>query len=263
MSVDRWKHERNTCPLEWPDKHVLPKPTVWQGEHRLTKENWWAVSNARNTALCCATGDYIIWVDDRCVLEPKWLEAAFEAMNGNYAVCGSYEKRIEMKVESGVITHGGTVIGEDCRNSQSKGSKVRAPGQWFFGGTLGMPTEWALNINGFEELMDGLSAEDCMAGIHLQNNGYRIMHDPRLKIIEDRTPSELGEAMKRSSKEKHPNDSSDKGHEAFRRFGKLKRASHPWNLRDIRQRVLLGEPFPHHGGQPYSDWFDGQLIKDF
>src|ERR1043165_3971320 len=43
---------------------VKPKPNVWQGEHRLTKEDWWAMSNARNTALCLCKADYIAYVDD-------------------------------------------------------------------------------------------------------------------------------------------------------------------------------------------------------
>src|SRR5690242_6444100 len=42
-----------------PYRVVRPKPSVWQGEHRLTKEDWFAASNARNTGLCLANSDWI------------------------------------------------------------------------------------------------------------------------------------------------------------------------------------------------------------
>lgn len=241
---------------------VAPKPTVWQGEHRLTQSDHWAASNSRNTGICLCKTDWIAFCDDRCVLTSTWLQSVRDAMAGNYCVLGSYEKRINMKVENGVIIEPGEVTGKDCREPVAEGRIVKAPGQWLFGCTFALPLEWALKVNGQEELCDGLSMEDVIFGNHLENAGYTLKYDPRMKIIEDRTPSELGEAMKRTSKEKHPNDTTDKGHEALRRFGKLKRASHHWNLREIRERVLRGEPFPHHNGQPERDWFDQTLIKD-
>ncbi len=260
--VDRMAEERQIFPFTTAVTVTAPKPTVWQGKHRLTKEDWWAVSNSRNTALLMCQTDYILWVDDRCVLAPGWLAAAYEAEAGRYAVCGSYEKRHGLKVENGGIVDFGTLNSEDGRNHQSQGKICKAPGQWFFGGTLGCPLEWALVVNGFEEQMDSLSAEDCLFGMHLENNGFRIMHDPRLKIIEDRTPGECGPDMKRSSKEKHPRDTTDKGHEAFRRFGRLKRASHKWNMLEIRHDMARGAGFPHHNGIPSVDWFDGQPLSE-
>lgn len=125
-----------------------------------------------------------------------------------------------------------------------------------------MPLEWALQINGFEEHCDGLGSEDYIMGMMLANNGYPVKFDPRIKIIEDRTPEEAGPVMKRSSKERFPNDPIDKGHRAIFCFGDQKRASHQWNLREIRERVLKGEPFPHHGGQPDRDWYDGQPLAE-
>ena len=244
-----------------PIQIVAPKPTVWQGKDRLTKEDWWAVSNSRNTGLCVARGDYILWLDDRCLLGPNWLKAARAADAGKYAVCGTYVKRTGMTVEKGVIKTPGMLTATDHRLGPIFKIK-RAPGQWFFGGTLGMPIEMALAINGFEELMDGLSCEDCMAGMHLENNGFQIFQDPDLAIIEDRTPGECEPVMKRSSKERWAKDTEDKGHEAFRRFGNLKRASHHWDLRAIRESVLQGHDFPHHNGQPEKDWFDGQPIAE-
>src|SRR5262245_32444690 len=84
-----------------------PKPSVSQGSHRLTKEDWWAKSNAMNTAICLCETDFIAFVDDRCVLAETWLGAVQRAMNNEYAVCGAYEKRANMKVENGVVIEEG------------------------------------------------------------------------------------------------------------------------------------------------------------
>lgn len=250
-------------------QHVQPKPTVWQGRQRLCKVDYWAASNARNTAICLCTSDYIVFVDDRCVLQEGWIGGALRAANSKYAVCGSYEKRHGMTVENGYIKHGGIIDGMDTRSPQGQDHRRpqvprvnRVSGAWYFGGTLGMPLEWALTINGFDESMDGLGFEDCMCGLHLQNNGFLINYDPSMKIVEDRTPGELGQAMKRTSKERFPKDTQDKGHEALRRFSGLKKASHHWNLRDIRESVLRGNPFPD-ATEPKTDWFDNQPISDF
>jgi glycosyltransferase involved in cell wall biosynthesis len=54
---------------------VPPKPTIWQGQHRVTKVNWWATSNARNTGIVLADHDYIVFCDDRSRLGPRWIDA--------------------------------------------------------------------------------------------------------------------------------------------------------------------------------------------
>src|SRR5437773_1114186 len=68
-----------------------PKPTIWQGLHRLTKEDWWAKSNALNTGICYCKTEWIAFVDDRSILMPGWLDAIQRAIDGNYAVCGTYQ----------------------------------------------------------------------------------------------------------------------------------------------------------------------------
>ncbi len=240
---------------------VPPHPNVWGGKYRLPKDPWWHASTCRNTVFCYATQPFVTCTDDRCVLMPSWLDAVNESRINNYIVCGSYEKRTGMTVDNGVITHGGIVTGEDSRLKIAKGNRMKAPGSWMFGCTFGLPLEWALEVNGQEELMDGLSMEDVIFGCHLENNGRPLFYDPRMHIVEDRTPSELGEPMKRTSKERHPHDLQDKGHEAWRRFAKLKRTEHPLDLRKVREEVLSGKPFPIPT-EPQKDWFDQQPIKD-
>ena len=266
--VDLFNQDRpRFMKVKWPELvgivQVDPKPTVWQGKHRLTKENWWAASNARNTAICLCKTEWLAVLDDRCVIMPGYAEAVRDAMKGNYVMCGSYQKRIEMQVENGLIKHGGTIIGEDHRFQLHPSGVYDCPGDWTFGCNTAFPIKWALEINGWEELMDGLSFEDCFFGRMMQNCGHPIKFDARARIIEDRTPSELGQPMHRTSKEKHPNDTTDKGHAAVRKFSPLKRTLHPWNLAEIREKVLAGGDWPDVSGYPSTDWFDGEPIKDF
>ncbi len=254
--VDALKDKRAlNVPVEC--RHESPKPNIWGGAHRLTKDEWWHVSAARNTALCLCKSDYIVWVDDRCVLGPQWVRALRDALHGGYAVCGNYEKRHSMRVEEGNIVDFGKLDGKDERDN---GSGIRKCYGQFWGGTYGMPTEWALKVNGWEELVDGLGAEDYLLGHMLINNGFLTQYDPKLKIIEDRTPGECGPTMRKTDKGVSPND---KSHAALERFGSLKASAHPWNLRAIRESVLSGGVWPSVDEFPKIDWYDQMPIKEF
>ncbi len=259
------------CDKQWPDKEVIdektfrvcPKPTIWQGKHRLTPIDWWAVSNARNTGFCLCQTEWIAFCDDRCVLLPGWMDSIELAMTGNYVVAGAYEKRQGTKIESGIIQYeggAGILSGEDCRVKHSRRLR-QCPGQWLFSCNFALPLEWGLVVNGFDELMDSVSMEDVIFGSMIENNNFPVFFDPRMKIVEDRTPGELGTDMKRYSKELHPHDTNDKTHKLLHRLRHVKRAEHDWNLREIRENVLKGQPFPIPT-QPTHDWFDNQPLSE-
>lgn len=251
----------------YPGDHRIlwsqPKPTVWQGSHRLTKSDWWAKSNALNTALCLCRTEFFAAVDDRCVLALGWMDSVREAMAGNYAVCGAYEKRVGMKVENGEIVDPGTVIGIDHRCSNHLPRARHCIPGWFFGCSIALPTAWAVQVNGWNELLDGLGAEDTHFGHMLANNGFDMRFDPRMKVIQDRTPGECGPEMKRSSKERFPHDTQDKGHKAIELFFGEKQSSHPWKIREIRENVLAGREWPSVEKYPCFDWYDGKPIEEF
>lgn len=247
---------------------VPPKPTVWSGPHKITKDEWWSKSNDLNSAICLARGEWFATVDDRAVLLPGWLDAIRQAMAGDYAVAGSYSKRHGLIVQNGVIIDRGQLDGTDPRSPNGDDHRrglglVNAPGNWWFGCTNALQLEWCLQVNGYSELHDSLRAEDTHFGIMLQNNNYPIRYDAQMEVVQDRTPGQCGPDLKSTSKEKHSNDRADKGHAAIRRFAKAKFSEHHWNIREVRASVQRGEPFPHHGGQPDKDWFDGQKIADF
>lgn len=244
-----------------------PKPTVWAGPHRLTKQNWWAAANARNTVLCLGRGEFWAQVDDRSVLMPGWMDAVRDGMKGDYAVCGPYQKRTGITVERGHIKHAGIVTGEDNRIEyvqehysmhQHLKNPYSAPGEWWYGCSTALPTEWALKVNGYDETCDSSSGEDYIFGLMLQNNGYPIYFDTRLKIVEDRTPEFIGEPMVRKDKGQSP---ADKSHALLTKLRGQRRAQHPWDLRQLRTQHQRGIPWPA-ATWPVADWYDGQPLKE-
>lgn len=240
-------------------KWITPKPTIWQGKHRKTKEDWWAASNARNTGLCLADTEWIAWVDDRCVLGPQWLQSIRDAMEGGYAVFGAYEKRHGMKVENGVIVEPGTVTGVDHRIAHVQAElPAPCPGNWCYGCSVALPVEWALQIGGFEQAMDGMSFEDVIFGLMIQNNGWPRCYDPRFKIIEDRTPEQCGKTYRREDKGVSP---QDKSHRSLELFGGARQTTNRHQLWQSRQAVQAGKPFPVLLDST-TDWFDGEPIDE-
>lgn len=245
------------CSIDWQP----PKPNVWAGKYRLTPRDWWNKPVAINTGACYCKNDYIAFIDDRCVLSNTSIDAIREAVQKQYAVCGTYSKHWNMAVTDGLIASTGELKGEDSRASVVNGSKMMCPGVWMFGHAIAMPLEWLLNINGSDESWCSVSMEDTHLGQLLENNGYPIYHDPRWKTTQDRTPNQCEYDMKRSSKEKHPNDKTDKTHKLIEKLWKNKLADNPFSLRDMRRLVLGGGVFPTPNG-PTEDWFDGQKLNE-
>lgn len=242
-------------------RHVLPKPTIWQGEHRITKEDWWAKCNALNTGIALCDTEWIAFVDDRSVLSHGWLQCIQDAMIHEYAVCGSYEKRANMKVTNGEITDAGELLGQDIRTQRGFPHRTA---DWY-GGSGALPLEWCLLVNGFPETYcDGLGFEDIQFGILLRNNLLPIYYDSRMRLIEDRTPGESYEgALKRASKPSpDPNDKYQaKDYRILSIMGDSKTSGNSYDIRELRERVLRGEPFPPPTASKY-DWFDNECIGD-
>jgi hypothetical protein len=263
--VDRWTTGR--APMRPVTRNVWvafvePKPTVFSGQHRVTKEDWWSKSNSINTFLCWANHDYVVMVDDRCVIGPEWMDAVRRACAGKYVMAGAYQKRTGMTVENGIIKHGGIITGEDTRGAGRSGL-IRCGGEWFFGACTGATLEQWLKINGAPERCDGMSFEDVICGILMQNNGFPMYYDRLALVIEDRTPELIGPAILRSAKERHPHDTGDKAHTMLNqvRAGR-QRSDNGYEIRELRQLVYHGGKFPLPDPEQ-KDWFDGQPIKEF
>ncbi len=252
--------EIETPEIYYPILITKPKPTIWQGEHRITKEDWWAKSNALNTGIALCDTEWIAFVDDRSVLMPGWLQCVQDSMIHEYAVCGSYEKRANMRVTNGEISNHGELLGEDIRR---KFGRPVITSDWY-GGSGALPLEWCLRVNGFsEKYCDGLGFEDIQFGITLRNNGFDMRYDSRMLIVEDRTQGEIDGALKRGSKPSpDPNDIyKAKDYQILAFMANSKVSGNSYDLSELRNRVLKGEPFPPPTPDFY-DWFDNEYIGD-
>jgi len=245
------------------DCHVTPKPTVWQGRHRLTSRDYFAASNARNTAICLAPEGYIAFVDDLSVLMPGWLNAVRAAMSEGYIACGAYKKVLELEVVNGEAVHFiQQASGVDSRwPIGSDTEPVRIGGGQMFGASVAGPVEAFLKVNGFDEDCDSMGSEDYICGLMLEAAGYKLMYDRRMFTLESEERHGLETPFLRIIK-KHPDDASWNILNRVR-DGSRRRGYCSWlgGLGDLRNRVLAGEPFPNTG-KPTNDWRDGQPLSE-
>lgn len=247
---------------------VTPKPTVWQGPHRLTKVDYFAAANARNTALCLAPDGWIAMVDDLSVLMPGWLAAVRRAMMGNYLVYGAYKKVKRLVVEDGVaVSWEETPGGVDSR--WPRGSSDDAIPIAGVGGTYGCsfaaPVEALLAINGFDERCDcvGLGSEDDMAGLMLQKQGYDLRYDRRMLTLESEERHHWEPPMNRVIETGHADKDASWALLNSVRGGDGRAPNEhlcPGGIRALRLKVLAGEPFPLPTG-PLLNWYTGVPVS--
>jgi hypothetical protein len=245
-----------------------PKPTVWQGQHKLTSVDYFCPSNARNTAIALAPDGYIAFVDDLSVLLPGWLSAVREAEAGGYIALGAYKKQLKMVVEGGDIKSFDPYSnGVDSRWSAGADHPVPAAGSWMFGCSLAAPVQAFLDINGFDEDCDSMGGEDYLAGMMLERAGYRLMYDRRMLTYESEEAHHEDPPFKRIIKihrGAHPG-CKDASHAILQQVqGGRNRAPNyfgPEGLAGLRRRALAGEPFPICQ-IPQHDWRDSQPLAE-
>jgi len=246
--------ELMTSPQPYPCVQVRiesPKPTPWQGRHRVTACDWWAKSAAMNTAFVLCDTDYIAFVDDCCRLGPQWLSSVrLGDQRRRSVIAGSYDKR-----ENGALT-------TDHRRQLEPKGKSNCGGGWLYGCTFALPLEWALEVNGAEEGCDGMGSEDYIFGLQLENAGYRVDFQPKLFVTQERPDiATIGDrvGLRRTDKGVSPNDKSNA---ALKRFGTRKRSEFTPDLRALRAQRAAGSlvwPLPD---PDMRDWFDGQLVRE-
>lgn len=243
-------------------KHVSPKPNVWNGPHRLTKDEWFAAASMRNTAICLCQTRYIAFVDDLSVLMPGWFNAVHEAVHDGYVGLGAYKKVQDLTVGADGVRFRETESGMDDRLRRVSQDVSPCDGGWLYGCSLVAPLEDLLEVGGFPEICDGLGSEDYCLGIALRNAGKHLKFDRRMLTLESEELHFVEKPFKRTDKGVSPND---KSHAALR----IAQASTYFpnyfpegGIRRMRDDVLLdGEPFPITQ-VPDRDWFDGQLLSE-
>jgi len=246
--------------------HVPPKPTVWQGEHKLTEVHWWAACNARNTALCLAPDGWLVFVDDLSVMLPGYGKQILRAMQREKTItCGAYRKVKNLVVENGnIVTFEDHPGGRDNRfNYGNDIDGFPCGGNWMYGCSIAAPVEAMLEIGGWPEaLCDGLSFEDVIAGIMMEKKDYRFVYDRLMMTYESEEGHHDGLVMKRSDYGTSPNDKSH----AVLKIAQTGNGFHPnyfdeSGIRGLRQRVLAGDPFPIVQ-IPQHEWFTGTALSE-
>lgn len=258
---------------------VRPKPNIWNGPYRFTKEDWFAAGSARNTALCYTRTPWVAFIDDLSVLLPGWLYAARQATQQPRTITlGAYRKVKELVVdaEGRIVSCKQSPIlnpeekkqpappGFDNRQwdldrTCAVGKVWPAHGGQLYGCSLVAPMEAFLAINGWvEDLSGGIGFEDCLTGIVLENAGYKFRYDTRMMTFESDEHHYLEAPFKKTDKGISP---YDKSHAALERAKHLRRFDNHFDLAALRQDILAGHSFPIPT-EPKLDWFDQQLLSE-
>lgn len=255
--VDWHKDRHDYGHLDDSVMHVTPKPSVWQGPHRLTREDYFSASNARNTGLCYAPDGWIAYVDDLSVLMPGWLAAVRRAMEGGYIACGAYQKVKDLNVYDGKVESFTELPnGRDSRwYNGSDNDAVIASGSQLYGCSCVMPVEALLKVNGWpEDLCDGTGSEDYITGMVLEKHGYEFRYERRMFTLEGEESAFFDKPLKRCDYGEHP---KNKSHEILHLAGELTRFEQSFgDIRDLRATILAGGSFPIPT-MPTHEWFTG------
>lgn len=246
--------------------HVPPKPSVFQGAHRLTKDHWWDASGVRNTALCLAPDGFLCFVDDLSVMLPGYGVQIRSAMQKSDTItCGAYRKVKKLVVEKGnIISFEDHPGGIDNRYGYgSDTGPIPCGGNWLYGCSVIGHTDAFLSTGGLPEALTGaLGFEDCLFGLMLEKRGYKIVYDRQMMTYESEEHHTSDFVIKRSDYGISPND---KSHAALRII-QQGNGFHPnyfgeEGIRGLRRRVLAGEPFPIMK-TPEHEWFTSTPLSE-
>ncbi len=260
-----------------PVIHVPPKPCRWQGPSRLTKADYFALSNARNTGLVVAQGDRIIALDDCSVVDELWLERHHSWPDR--LVAGTFCTYRTARVVGGRVVEGDEgPYGPDARQATEPG-QCRTNGGWMYGLNCSYPIAAALRANGCDELYDGAAgSEDGDYGIRMERAGYGCYWDPQALVYQILESHEavfehaawgMNQPVKRQPKERvvRRDGQSHFANEVLAerlvlddlaRFEPLGNPFSLYEMREVYQRTgkFLGHPFDP------IDWRDDQPLAE-
>lgn len=254
---------------------TYPKPSVWYGPHRLTKDEWFDAAGYRNTGLCFAKGDYIVYVDDLSVLLPGWWDRVTEAAKHGYCVCGTYQKMRSMIVENGTVKGYDLAYkaGKDTRAPFAQSPLHKCDGGWLYGCSCGFPVEALLTVNGWDETCAGCGSEDYCTGLRLSNAGFVFMWDKHMVTYESDEHHFAEPPLRKEDwhfKDGHlvigGNGHTDKSHTLLNNAKGSRVCSNFFpegGIREVRNNVLKSgyAAFPL-SKIPEHDFYTGMALKD-
>ena len=228
--------------------HVPPKPTVWQGPYKRTKNEYFAASNARNTAFALCQSEFIACIDDLSALAPGWLDNVRHAMEHRYIALGAYKKVFNLSMDvDGRLSFDENPHGVDSRWPRGGNGIAHARGTDLFGCSFAMPIECALKVNGFDEICDSVSMEDVEFGARLERAGFQFQYNRNMLTYES---EELHHTPGNQCFIRNDRKTKSGLHADWWILEKRVRSHETWtcgndfNLREMREKCLAGEPLP-------------------
>lgn len=243
-------------------RHVPPKPSSWQGTHRLTKTDYFCASSARNTAFIHTATDYIACVDDLCILMPGFLLRVLMACLPRSVVAGAYFNVDDMVVDNGELVDWTQFEADSRWDLPRTEHSLVISGGGLYGTSFLVPMSMVEKVNGFDEYCDGVGAEDYELGIRLERAGCTIYYDSNMLSLYSRQHPAKSRAMNRRRKMHTTGEWTD--HYMLNRLVEDTTRYLPlgnWcNIKEQRRRVKAGLPIEHP--LPDRDWVDGQPLAE-
>ncbi len=261
--------------------YVEAKPTVFNGPYQRTSRPLFAAASARNTGIVYASHPYIAFADDCSVPMQGWWEEVLQAARHQYVVAGSYHKYANMRVINGVLESSSVRLsGIDTRWGLGDDRRVvQVEGGQLYGNGMGVPRDAMLDVNGFDELCDGVGGEDYNLGIRLEFAGHRVLYSRRMLAVEsddhaarDPIPVERIDPLldERSYLERLASfgvtrrtieGRCDASHMALDLVYGLRQPQSIGNHFDLRKLRPADLPLTTRG-LPTTFWFDGRQMED-
>jgi hypothetical protein len=247
--------------------HTLPKPCVWQGKYKLTKNEYFAAANARNTGFALCNTSHIAFVDDLTVVMPGWLAQAQHACANSYVMAGAYKKLWEMQVENGVlVNYREERSGIDSRwGLGSDSGIVPITGGCLFGCNFVLPMEFVLKINGQDEQWDSLGGEDFDMGIRLTRAGYGIYYNRNARTYESEEGHHTSNFKVIHSRLDKPCEGTYSSNVLLNRLNndslRYWSLGNQWTLPELRNHYAVHGEFPIPT-KPTHHWVDGQPLSE-
>ena len=168
--------------------HVPPKPTPYQGLHRLTSQNYFCASNARNTGIIYSEHPYLVFVDDLSVLGDNSFKEIVKCAKEQIVVGFAYKKVYDLSVENGkIITKTECVSGTDHRINLSNSTFHQISGCQLYGYSAS-PKSVLFRVNGYDELCASMGGEDYNYGMRIEKLQIKIYYNKNVMFYESEGP---------------------------------------------------------------------------